>query len=383
MIRFCLNYLTIAAAASCLAACGGPSLFEADLLSSVSEESRLDNGTSLNGITLNGITLNGFTVNGFTLNGFTINGFTLNGFTLNGLSPSGARLFGLKLIGMNYKDLALAGETLKGAAIAGPLLGATRPSDGRHLSGAQLTGATVSGDVLAGEQRIRLPFRIDQVEVTSDLARYSVSVLQNGEWYPMCGLRSDGSPLKAVALAGRWDPQTASYIADPAMFTLACENAAVGKCVTWGYRPWTSAPECLINDRVCKQQPLAAWHQACVRMVRADYCGNGRAHTRNGTPINVWDPLSIQVQDVTDWQLEAEWTQEGAVCIRHTRWERADALDQETDLEYVQRVCPERLAINSREKTCAETRSDFITKYGMRDDLADRPLLRNQSVEGY
>ena len=53
-----------------------------------------------------------------------------------------------------------------------------------------------------------------------------------------------------------------------------------------GYRPWGKAQ---------KGESLWDYHQACVRMLRADYCGNGKPHTRDGTRIELWDRLDIQV----------------------------------------------------------------------------------------
>lgn len=353
-----------------VAACGSP--LPEDDLAEVAQS-----GINYNDISLNGINFNGINYNGFNYNGINYNGFNYNGINYNSSSAPA-------LEGVYYSGLSLGGRDLTGARIEGPVLMATRSSDGQLLRGAELTGAVLGGRVRIGTDVVTVPLRIDRVETdAAGLQRYTVSMRSGTQWSPLCGLRSDGTPNRALALHNRWNESTGVQIADSSLFTLACEHAAIGKCVVWGYRPWTTAPECLGNDRVCKDQPLSAWHQACIRMVRADYCGDGKPHTRNGTPINVWDPLGIQNQDVTDWQLEAEWTQEGAVCIRHTRWERADSLAAETDLQYIQRVCPERLAINSRGKTCAETRSDFLTKNGLRDDLDERPLLRNQSVEGH
>lgn len=72
-------------------------------------------------------------------------------------------------------------------------------------------------------------------------------------------------------------------------------------------------------------------------MVRADYCGDGTAHTKDGTTINLYDRLGIQKPDVSPgMQFEAAWGVNGAEYISHMRWPE--------DLAYVQRVCPERLA---------------------------------------
>jgi hypothetical protein len=53
-------------------------------------------------------------------------------------------------------------------------------------------------------------------------------------------------------------------------------------------------------------------------MLRADYCGDGISHTEDGVMINVYDGLGIRV-DSMDWQIEAEWSDDGAVCAARER----------------------------------------------------------------
>lgn len=43
--------------------------------------------------------------------------------------------------------------------------------------------------------------------------------------------------------------------------------------------------------------PLLDWYNACVRMVRADNCGNGRGFTRDGTLIDIYDRIGVQTSD--------------------------------------------------------------------------------------
>src|SRR5262249_42702503 len=65
---------------------------------------------------------------------------------------------------------------------------------------------------------------------------------------------------------------------------------------------------------------LMPYYQACVRMVRADYCGDGVGHTRNGTPIDIFDHIGIQQDEPTPaLSFEAAWGPDGAICVRHTR----------------------------------------------------------------
>ncbi len=58
----------------------------------------------------------------------------------------------------------------------------------------------------------------------------------------------------------------------------------------------------------------AEHRDVCVRAMRADYCGDGIAHTVAGTPINLYDRAGIQL-DAADWRPEAEWTARGASCV--------------------------------------------------------------------
>jgi hypothetical protein len=73
-------------------------------------------------------------------------------------------------------------------------------------------------------------------------------------------------------------------------------RAATVKCARLGY---TGHPELM---------------GACVRAMRADYCGDGAAHAVTGTLINLYDRQGIQ-RDKADWQPEAEWTARGASCV--------------------------------------------------------------------
>jgi hypothetical protein len=61
-------------------------------------------------------------------------------------------------------------------------------------------------------------------------------------------------------------------------------------------------------------------------MARADYCGNGTSHTREGTVINLWDnapapgPIEHEGTPPLGMLFEAGWSTTGAVCLSHGRW---------------------------------------------------------------
>ena len=88
---------------------------------------------------------------------------------------------------------------------------------------------------------------------------------------------------KAIAVAGTWDA-TGARTGSTTAFTFGCTSGVIAKCVRWGYKPWKVINGKAMND----------YHQACTRMARADYCGDGVSHTRNGTLIDMYDGLGIQ-----------------------------------------------------------------------------------------
>lgn len=99
--------------------------------------------------------------------------------------------------------------------------------------------------------------------------------------------------------------------AGPGIFAITCTAGAQGKCVRLGYRPWERGPD---------GHSLRGLYNACIRMVRADYGGDGQGTTRDGTVIDPYDDWRIQTADMVEGQdLEAAWVPDGAVCVRHVR----------------------------------------------------------------
>lgn len=80
--------------------------------------------------------------------------------------------------------------------------------------------------------------------------------------------------------------------------------AAAKKCDALGYR-------------------AGAVHTACIRALRADFCGDGTAHTIDGIAIDIYDPLGIQrptppgdgTSSPPMQPVEAEWGESGATCV--------------------------------------------------------------------
>jgi hypothetical protein len=192
---------------------------------------------------------------------------------------------------------------------------------GQDVEGAELT-------IVEGGRSLKL--KIAQVELDpqdpeQEIYLYTILYYNpvSAQWKNYC--QPDRNHIaKAIPLSGYWD-QTGTHIEDERI-TFACTNGVLAKCVRFGYKPW----------KTVQGKSLRDLHQACTRMVRADYCGNGRSHTKEGTPIDIYDRASIQTRTPTSGMtFEAAWNPNGAVLINRTRWPES--------LAQLRKECPQRL----------------------------------------
>jgi ADYC domain len=232
-------------------------------------------------LTSNGMSINGMSINGMSINGMSINGMSINGMSINGMSINGSQLSGVK-------------------------------SNGTAISGTGFVGASMTGTLTSGGA---VSLRVDSAQLlpapNNDVWAYGMSYQLAGTttWSPMCG----SSATLAVPLSGTWNLGSGvvgggSWTNSSTKFTFGCRGAALAKCVELGYKPW----------KIVNGVSLRNHHQACVRMIRADYCGDGKPWTQDGTPINIYDSLNIQT-DAAEFKLDAEWVPAGARCIYKLR----------------------------------------------------------------
>ncbi|MGO4525555.1 ADYC domain-containing protein [Microvirga sp. 2MCAF35] len=174
-------------------------------------------------------------------------------------------------------------------------------SDGTVLRGDALIGLTL----VAGLQPNEFEIHIDDIVRGGRLAdrgitfyRMSVKNPATGVPQPLCDIDPDGERAAFAFPDGAGG------------FSITCTSGAEGKCILFGYLPWET------RDGV----PLRDLHKACIHMLRADYGGDNRPTTRNGTAVNVYDRLGIQHPDpAPGMDFEAAWGPDGAVCVSHTR----------------------------------------------------------------
>jgi len=200
-------------------------------------------------------------------------------------------------------------------------------SDGTSKEGAGLAGAVLTFDVNGTAVRIRI------VSIEADGGNKAV-LLHDFRFAdndaPLCAPDPQGRQL-GFPLAGRTAADGRLVAAAPGIFELICTSGAQGKCVRFGYHPWENGSD---------GKSMRDHYNACVRMVRADYCGDGRAYTRDGTSIDLWDDRGIQKSESADdasFSFEAAWGPDGAVCVARTR------IPENITLEALKVACP-RLA---------------------------------------
>jgi len=209
----------------------------------------------------------------------------------NGTSANGVTA-GIKLTGVAPTGLRPNGTSISIAATGAP------------LTGPAFVGTTWTGHVASAPNvTLRVDDATQGVGGSADLWSYRISVSIGGTWRPLC-VDATGAVIPAETVRGTWNlgegvPGGGAYTATTTDFTVACRHSAISKCLEFGYTPWTKQTRALAS---------------CVRALRADYCGDGKSYTVNGTIVNIFDAGGIQPDDAW-WTPEAEWTPNGASCV--------------------------------------------------------------------
>ncbi|RKG59965.1 hypothetical protein D7X30_13165 [Corallococcus sp. AB011P] len=203
----------------------------------------------------------------------------------------------------------------------------------------------------------------DSVNVNAGKARWEYRVQAFTDDKTATPLCPTGSGY-ALSVPHAWST-SGDLLENPNFFTFACApknesssskpffvgGGVIAKCIDWGYPPWaTEYPESVARE----------YHQLCTRMAVADYCGEGRSNTLDGTPLAFMGPENAAVlsQDghlpatlVPDgYALEAVWTMDSCglarpLCLGKKRWDTlvADAtcVDQALKIPVPKLTCEE------------------------------------------
>jgi len=223
-----------------------------------------------------------------------------NGTSLQGLSGSSVIVKGARLGCEPVEQLTLDKTTLAGRA------------GGRIVRGLDFSGSVLAAvDDQGGSSEIAITaIEADAGDPSGETLLYTLVALDSTRTATrnLCLPDAEGRSV-AIPFSGRWDASGAHL--EDGSISFHCTSGAVAKCARHGYRPWQSYGG----------QPLAAHHQACTRLLRGDYCGDGVSQTKDGTEIDLYDSLRFRTVDPSLLMtFEASWSQRGAYCIARERW---------------------------------------------------------------
>jgi len=282
------------------------------------------------------------------------------------LVPQGTMLWGTRpdwtgQPGSDARQSVLVSASLERVAWPG------KGSASLKLEGGHLAGEGIVGSVLRGKASDGRPVEVAICEAEPSLedpgiVRYRIEVWNEvaQEWDNPCVATGAFPDPRAIAVGGVWDTTGARHDAAREL-TFACEAGVISKCISWGYRPWDNRNGVSLVDA----------HQACTRMARADYCGDGTSHTHESTTIDYYDSLGVARRtterspawDPSQATFEAAWAPDGATCFSRTRDGRAP--------EEILQGCPGRFHAGAAElgdgDRCRFQRTD-----------AGAPVLRNR-----
>ncbi len=126
-----------------------------------------------------------------------------------------------------------------------------------------------------------------------------------------------------VLLGGElYDADTKSVLpGQPGVVTLACHGHALAKLRMLGYGP---------NDSL---GATPAQRQAALKMLTADYCGDGFSFTDVGQPLDWADELNTFDPGINDPErVEANWTSSGASCLDEPRARPRELVEARCDI---------------------------------------------------
>lgn len=212
------------------------------------------------------------------------------------------------VIALLMSTIALSASTLR---VEGTTIVVTDASGQEHR-GADLDGAELDlGDI--GTLRIVKSSLDDQARFPDEvwLLQGELRVPGTSKFEAIC-TPDAGGDTRMIIYSGYFDAQF-RYVGASERFSVSCVSGVEGKCLRWGYLPWLRAP--------IGGASLAPYYESCIRMARADYCGDDQATTRDGTSIDIYDRVGVQqpTPDLVGFQFEAGWGTRGALCVHHAR----------------------------------------------------------------
>ncbi|MEZ4452953.1 MAG: ADYC domain-containing protein [Nannocystaceae bacterium] len=182
------------------------------------------------------------------------------------------------------------------------------------FTGDQLVGKVLSLQTPDGPRTLKIVGYDDAIPTWSTtgspITIYRLQYRVAGVAYPICP-NSEGQNKEIVTLiAGETYDRDTNEIHSgmPRWFSLACVGEAAYKMKLMDYHPRGNR-HASVDQR-----------QATLRMITADYCGDGTAYTVDGTPVGWRNADESVVPTVAEDELEAKWGPDGALCLDTPRY---------------------------------------------------------------
>ncbi|WP_147448857.1 ADYC domain-containing protein [Corallococcus terminator] len=230
--------------------------------------------------------------------------------------------------------------------------GGTPPFPGALQDGPSLVGTTFrapfegrSVKLVIQEARCHVgitgaPVACSTENLNSGAARWEFRVSATTDDKTTVPLCPTGSGF-ALAVPHPWSAG-GELLNNPDYFTFACApsnqgtssspffvgGGVIAKCIDWGYAPWSGATN---GDDITRDS-----HELCTRMARADYCGEGKSNTLDGTPLSFMGPQNALALSTNgypaatvnqgQYALEAVWARDSCgtvrpLCLGKKRWD--------------------------------------------------------------
>jgi hypothetical protein len=310
-------------------------LLHALLLSTPSHAGWLANGTNMQGTNMQGTNMQGTNMQGTNMQGTNVQGQSVHGGLVQDRWTRDRRLIGVKSDPQSSALMLVAIGGFHGDVVDG-LVWKRGQGEPERLSGAsELIGlrwsesrctddgrcSSVRYRIAGGQPdaaRSTMPGHGDNHDIwLYDIEYTGADEGSEPDWQSVCQPDSHGG-ARAMFLDGQW---RADGSWDPSGHTIACTSGVLAKCArNWGYKPWKELRTS--RGSLISLQPL---HQACTRAARADYCGDGASHTRDGTLIDLFDRYGLNVREQVDgFSIEAGFNVDGAAWVARPRWPRGD-----------------------------------------------------------
>lgn len=254
-------------------------------------------------------------------------------------STTGRRVF-VRVDRFDTRRVTHSGQSISRVEIRSHALTGVNAKTGAGLGPAEWEGALLVGQLHCPNPRLKdqthdIKARVRAAPIHGLWAAYDLELtLEDGRTFEACG-RDHGDT--ALPIGGYFN-ERGDFIEDRNRFSFACTRHSTARCIGKGYLDDSPSPS------------TASLFKACVRMTRADYCGDGYSYTKEGTLVDMWDSLGIvpppqkgpveiiitgrphstgkpgheatnSEPDQGEWDFEAVWNENGMVCYKRTRYQ--------------------------------------------------------------